>query len=81
MSHQILRPSAKMSLICHPERRAQPAAEGSAGFLWQISPLPPVGRNDNQSGGQSGAVEMTISNQSGGEIKRAAGMTINRSSG
>ena len=54
MSHQILRPSAKMSLICHPERRAQPAAEGSAEFLWQISPLPPVGRNDNQTAGQNG---------------------------
>ena len=51
MSHKILRPSAKMSLICHPERRAQPAAEGSAGFLWQISPLPPVGRNDNWTAG------------------------------
>ena len=31
---------------CHPERRAKPEAEGSAGHSRQISPLPPVGRND-----------------------------------
>ena len=28
-------------LDCHPERRAQPIAEGSAGHSRQISPLPP----------------------------------------
>ena len=38
-------------LTCHPERRAQPVAEGSARVSGQISPLPPVGRNDNQADG------------------------------
>ena len=38
---------------------SRPEAEGSAGHSRQISPLPPVGRNDNQA-----VVRMTINGQS-----------------